>query len=183
MFGAACALGLALTGLAACNQNRLADGGSTDTGYCTPFKAVAATPTTPGAASGEADAAAFEDCIHRWGYALAPARDAADVVGRAVVEACEAPLERWNQAALSQSALDTSGFGTGQTTGGAGQSGLTTAPSLATGEPTDMISSHARYAQTRSLYYVVQARAAGCRPPAPERSRNAPANTTAPPAG
>lgn len=114
--------------------------------FCTPFPtaqsgAPAAAPNDP--------SAGFEDCLHGWAYALAPSCDPAEVVAQAAVEACGDRLTQWNQAALAQNP-------------DAAQS----APSLTTGQPTDAISSHAQYAQSRALFYVVQARAARCAPPA-----------------
>lgn len=114
-------------------------------GFCTPF---------PTAQSGQAPAAtandpsaALEDCIHGWSYALAPSRDGADLVAQAAVEACESRLSQWNQQALAQPEADQQ------------------APSLTNGQPTDPMASHAQYAQSRALFYVVQARAAHCAPP------------------
>jgi hypothetical protein len=124
--------------------------------YCTPFPATKASaanaaPLDPGAA--------FEDCLHRWSYTLASARDPADVVAQAAVDACAASLSRWNQQALEQPS----------------QGQDEAAPSITTGRPTDQISAHAEYAQSRALFYVVQARAANCaRPPASELAEAAP---------
>ena len=112
--------------------------------YCAPFKtAQVSYPTAD-------PAAAFEDCTHRWGYALAQGRDSADVVAQAVVDACATPLSQWNQQTLSQN-----------------PQGDTAATSLVTGQPTDLGGERARYAQSRALFYVVQARAGHCSAPPP----------------
>lgn len=143
---AACAVALAAVALTvgACKRegDRLA---AASTGFCTPFRtaqsnqpaAVASDPST-----------GFEDCIHGWAYALAPSRDPADLVAQATVEACATRLSQWNQQTLAQN-----------------PEAAQQAPSLTTGQPTDAISSHAQYAQSRALFYVVQARAAHCAPP------------------
>ena len=142
-------------GAAACNQTHAqSDGGQTLTlggsKYCTPFKTGA--PAAPGMAASDPQAA-FEDCAHRWGYALAAGRDQAEVVAQAVVGACSVQLQQWNTATLSQNPQD----------------GSQQATSLTTGQPTDMMGEHAQYAQGRALFYVVQARAGNCAAPPPQQ--------------
>lgn len=112
-------------------------------GFCTPFPTAQSSQT----AAANDPSTALEDCIHGWAYALAPSRDGADLVAQATVEACEGRLTQWNQQSLAQP--------------DAGQQ----APSLTNGQPTDPMASHAQYAQSRALFYVVQARAAHCAPP------------------
>ena len=124
-------------------------------GVCKAFPAANAAAPAEGAAS-------LEDCLHRWAYTLAPARDDAGQVAEAVVAACNAPLARWNQQSLAAAA------GTAEPP--------REAPSLLTGEPTNPIAEHGNFAAGRALFYVVQARAGACKPP-PRRS-NAPAMTS-----
>ena len=107
-------------------------------GLCKAFPAAA-----PGASEG---AVALEDCLHRWGYAMSGAGDDANTVADAVVAACTAPLSRWNQQALGANAPPE-------------------APSLLTGESTNPIAERSSFAKGRALFYVVQARAGGCKPP------------------
>jgi hypothetical protein len=127
-------------------------------GICTPFAAqgAAAAPTDP--ASVEAvttpavagDAAAFDDCLHRWGYRLARSDDPAETAAAAVVAACAPTLARWNSTTLSQPAAAPD-----------------TAVSLVTGEPSTTLADRYRSAQSKALFYVVQARAGNCAlPPA-----------------
>ena len=118
-----------------------------NTQICTPFKAVTAGQVaTP--ASGVVDAASpVDECVRRWSYSLASARDGADVVANAAVAACGGALSRWNQASLGQ--------------GGAGEQAV----SLTTGEATNPMAEHSAFAQGRALLYVVQARAGHCAPP------------------
>jgi hypothetical protein len=117
-------------------------------GLCTPFKTedAAARPANPSAATGSS--AAVDECLHRWGYALATAKETVDVVATATVTACSSAIANWNQQGLSQ----------------AGQQ-PTDAQSLTTGEPTDLLGEHAQYAQSQALFYVVQARAGKCAAP------------------
>jgi hypothetical protein len=109
---------------------------------CVDFKA--AKP----AAAPEADAGAgpLDECVRRWAYSLAPARDAAEAVAGAVVGACNGQLARWNSQVLNQQ--------------DAGE-----AASLTTGEPTTPLAEHNAFAHRRALLYVVQARAGACAPP------------------
>jgi hypothetical protein len=120
-----------------------------------PFPAVAqATGQAAGAAAPIATdpSAALEDCLHRWGYALAVSRDDASQVATATVAACGTTLARWNQQTL--------------TTGGEGENAnAIEAPSLLSGQPTTPIAEHFIFAQGRALFYVVQARAGKCGPP------------------
>jgi hypothetical protein len=122
----------AAAGLAACQG-----GPKPVDGICKAFPATAPAATQP--------AAATEDCLHRWAYALAGSRDDAGAVADAAVAACGTPLSRWNQLSLSAAAPE--------------------APSLLTGQPSNPILEHANFARSRSLFYVVQARAGGCKPP------------------
>jgi hypothetical protein len=161
------ALALAAVSLAACN-NAQRTGGVAGSGggnrLCTPFAATSATapgqtaapaPGAPATAPatlppvGVDPAAALDDCLHRWGYALAASRDDANQVATATVAACGPSLSRWNQQALAS--------------GSAG--GSPEAPSLLTGQPTTPITEHFIFSQGRALFYVVQARAGKCAAP------------------
>jgi hypothetical protein len=150
------ALGVAVTalGLSACGKSDSGrEGGNSK--ICTPFPEVPAN-TTPAAATAQAaadPAGAVDDCLHRWGYSLAPSADRAQEVAQAAVAACSTLVTRWNQQGLTANA---------QT--GAGP-GVSMAPSLVTGQPTNPIAEHYAYAQNRALFYVVQARAGKCPPP------------------
>jgi hypothetical protein len=139
----AAALCLGAIGLAGCNsaQERQAQAGS---GICIDFTQAAKSgpPVAP-----QEGPAAVEDCVRRWAFTLAPAKDDADQVADAVVAACNAPLSRWNQ----------------QTVNAPGASGEAT--SIITGESTTPIAEHFAYTRNRALIYVVQARAGNCRPP------------------
>ncbi len=143
---------VAALGLGACeNRDRAAAVG----GLCKAFPKDAAAPADP--------AAAVDDCLHRWGYALARAEDHAGTVAKAAVAACGQQLTRWNQQALSGPAPE-----------GGGQ-----ALSLLTGEPMTPIAAHADFAENRALVYVVEARAGNC--PAPKfEARNTTAANTSP---
>ncbi len=150
MLGAAALTALAFAA-AACNQTRVDRGGTFEVSsskYCTPFR-TNQQPNAPGMAVYEPQAA-FEDCAHRWGYALAAGRDQAEVVAQAVVAACSGQLAQWNQQTQTPQ-------------------GGTEAPGLTTGQPTDLTSDHAQYAQGRALFYVVQARAGNCAAPPPQQ--------------
>jgi hypothetical protein len=155
--------GIALAGLAtlaACNPSGGVSGDThlalTGSKYCTPFPATSASNSTAGLSQTPDPATAFDDCVHRWAYALAPARDPADVVAQASVDACGAALNAWSQQAQGQAPPPTNERGA--------QSQQSTA-----------MAQQMRGAEARALFYVVQARAAGCAPP--------PANTlsTSPP--
>jgi hypothetical protein len=155
-------------GLAGCNrQAATTTGGEAAlTGkYCTPFPA-AATHAAGGLAPAAINdpAASFDDCIHRWGYALAPAHDPADVVAQASVEACSSILASWSQQ-----------IGQGADSGQYSPRGAAPAPSPAQQQM------HA--AVGRALFYVVQARAGGCAaPPANTLVTPTPASSTYAPA-
>jgi hypothetical protein len=144
--------------LGACHrQGAPADSASltlTGSKYCTPFPtASAAANATGGLGSAVAatdPAATFDDCIHRWGYALAPSRDPADVVAQASVEACSTILANWSQQ-IGQQQGEPSGDGS---------RGGREAPQTPDPEAQRM---HA--AEGRALFYVVQARAGGCAAP------------------
>ena len=166
-----------LAGLAGCNSGGGGDGRLALTGssYCTPFPKTAATPTSSSAglaaapASAAADpGAAFDDCIHRWAYAMAPARDPADIVAHAAVDACGAQMNAWNQQFAAQ---NPNAYEQYQPTRSRGPEDMQQQ------DPQNAaLAQHMQVAQARSLFYVIQARAAGCAPP--------PANTlvSAPPA-
>jgi len=135
---------LMVAGLPACSPTGAADARLSMTGakYCTPFAATGAGGNTvTGLAQAPDPAMAFDDCVHRWAYALAPARDPADVVAQASVDACGAALNAWSQQGP---------------------------PPSVRGEVSETSSAMAqqmRGAEARALFYVVQARAAGCAPP------------------
>ena len=138
---------LAAAGLSACEQGR-----KPVAGICKAFPAADAQPVaTDGAA-------VMEDCLHRWGYALAGAPDEAAAVAHGVVAACSGPLSRWNQQTLGAAAASDPPE--------AGQS-------LLTGETVTPIAQHAAFASDRALFYVVQARAGGCKPPPRREGRPA----------
>ena len=154
--------GLAAMSLAACNNTqggRMASAGG-DSRLCIPFATTTTTTTTTtnGQAAAPVVAApiaadpsvAVEDCLHRWGYALAASSDEANQVATATVAACGSSISRWNQQTL---------------TGGDGGGGPLEAPSLLTGQPTTPIAEHFIFAQGRALFYVVQARAGKCAAP------------------
>lgn len=128
----------ACVGLTACQS-----GERTVAGICKPFPDKAAAPPAEGAP-------ALEDCLHRWGYALAAGRDDAGTVADATVAACTAPLTRWNQQSLTAAAAAPE----------QAQDGL----SLLTGQPSSPIAEHRSFAADRALFYVAQARAGGCKP-------------------
>jgi hypothetical protein len=149
---------LMMASLPACSPSGSADAHLPLTGakYCTPFAATAAGGNTvTGLAQAPDPATAFDDCVHRWAYALAPARDPADVVAQASVDACGTALNAWSQQAVG---------GEAPPPGVRSQS-----------EASSAMAQQMRGAEARALFYVVQARAAGCAPP--------PANTltTSPP--
>ena len=144
------ALILALTAatLSACGDN---DGGMVNNKICADFKtpdtAKAATPAAP------TDAAApVDECVRRWAYSLAGARDGAEVVAGAAVAACATALSHWNQTAADAPAVDANGSPAAMT-------------SLVTGQPTNAMAEHSAFAQRQALLYVVQARAGRCKAP------------------
>ena len=114
--------------------------------YCTPFNTTQSVNTL----AATDPAAAFEDCAHRWAYTLAPARDSADVVAQAVVDACTTALTRWNERSAGQASQQ--GSSDRESANGNGAAG-------------DVTDDRTRYAQSRALFYVVQARAAHCAAP------------------
>lgn len=148
---------VALVGLGGCNRTdaggRLALTGAK---YCTPFKTTAANAASGnglGAALSD-PAGAFEDCVHRWGYTLAPARDPADVVAQATLDACGPILTAWNQQTMNQAPQ-------GQTAQGAPPQG----EDQQAAQANNPVAQRMRMAEARALFYVVQARSAGCAPP------------------
>lgn len=149
--------------LSACDRNgNIGGGGHGDTRICTPFASQASTNGLPSTTVIAADPSqSVDDCLHRWAYTLAGGKDTADVVARGVTAACAASLSTWNQQVMGQ--------------GGTGGDAL----SLTTGQPIGPIGAHAEFAQSRALFYVVQARAGNCPAPAIDRSTT----TTGGPAG
>jgi hypothetical protein len=150
--GALLALGAMLSG---CNQNASAQNGGLlgDSKYCTPFKAEDANATASLSAALSNPGAAFDDCIHRWAYTLAPARDPADVVAQAAVNACGPIAAAWSQQAMSQQ--PNPGPASYRYRGRAPQPQAQPSPQ----------EQQIRMAESRALFYVVQARAAGCQAP------------------
>lgn len=155
---------LAALSLAACNDTSRGGMASAGGKLCTPFPATpaATAPAAPGAPvavmpPGDA-AGGVDDCLHRWGYALAASSDPAAAVAQATVSACAATISRWNQQAM-----------TPVSPSGADQQ----VPSLVTGEDTNAVAERYNYAQGRALFYVVQARAGKCA--APPMTNGAPA--------
>lgn len=147
------AVAFAALALAACNKT---GGGVTTSGsnsLCKPFTTASAqgapaATSLPGAASPD-PSAELDDCLHRWGYALAASTDPANLVADATLAACSQALSSWNQAALSTS----------------GTMAPAEAPSLMNGQPTNPLAEHHAFAEGRALFYVVQARAGHCAPP------------------
>ena len=144
-------ISLALTAmlLAGCDDH---DGRMVNSKICADFTA---SKTAPGGAVVAAEDAAspVDDCVRRWAYSLAGARDGADVVASAAVAACGPALTRWNQATLDQPPAQDS-------------SGAPTEPlNVDTGQPTNAMAEHTAFAHRQALLYVVQARAGGCKPP------------------
>jgi hypothetical protein len=142
---AAAAAALAAVALAGCGRNGEIAAGSSN--ICTPFPSAGSN----GAVVITDPAAALDDCLHRWGYSLAAAKDPADMVAGAVVAACGTSLSHWNQQSLNQAPADQQD---------------PSSTSLTTGQSGDVFSQRAQYAQSRALFYVVQARAGGCAAPA-----------------
>jgi hypothetical protein len=144
----AIAAALSALGLSACEGG---DGHMVNAKICANFNTGAA-PGTAAAATPAVSADAgspVDDCLRRWGYSLAGARDPADAVANATVAACGTALSRWSQASL----------------GAAGQGGGGQGISLTTGLPTNPMAEQNAYAHGRALFYVVQARAGRCAPP------------------
>jgi hypothetical protein len=168
--GAGAAIALAAS-LAGCNSGGGggADGRLALTGasYCTPFQKAAggSTSSQAGLAAPASTASdpgvAFDDCIHRWAYAMAPARDPADIVAHATVDACGAAMNAWNQQVMAQSP-DTQEAPQPPTRG----RGYEQQAQQAQQNPQNSaLAQHMQIAEARSLFYVIQARAAGCAPP------------------
>ena len=146
----ACVLGVAACADRDDDEKR---GGRSVAGICTPFAAQAAASNDLSGVAGVSvpgggDAAAFDDCLHRWGYRLAKSEDSAGDVAQAVVAACGPALSRWNQSSLTQA-----------------PAGPDTAVSLITGESSTTIGERYSLAQSKALFYVVQGRAGNCAPP------------------
>lgn len=141
--------------LGGCNRESVASSGNITLAggkYCTPFPSAPAASNAAGLAPAPNNdpAVAFDDCIHRWSYVLAPSRDPADVVAQASVEACSSILASW-----SQQVDQTQGDATDYSRRGA---------SLAS-QPPDPETQRMHAAEGRALFYVVQARAGGCAAP------------------
>ena len=141
------ALGLAAAG---CADNAHPGARAADGKICSPFAAQPTATTDPAGVSTPTggDAAALDDCLHRWGYRLARSNDRADLAGQAVVAACAPVLERWNQTSLGQN-----------------QPGPDSAVSLVTGKTNNTPGDRFESAQSKALFYVVQARAGNCAAP------------------
>jgi hypothetical protein len=140
--------------LSGCSQSADAQNGLTLTGskYCSAFKASSDTTSTAALNAALSDpAGAFDDCVHRWGYTLAPARDPAYVVAQAAVDACGPILSAWSQQAGQPQNAPSPRYDR------RGAEQQTQQPSP---EQQQM-----RQAESKALFYVVQARAAGCQPP------------------
>jgi hypothetical protein len=137
---------LAAVGLSACenHQDRMVNAK-----ICADFKNNA---VQTGAMAAADAVGPMNECLRRWAYSLAGARDGADVVADATVAACGAALSRWNQTALAQQAQ-------------ASERGPEEALSITTGQPTNAFAEHNAFAQGRALFYVIQARAGRCAPP------------------
>ena len=149
---AVAAMTLAAMTLAACGDH---DGQMVNSRICADFSAKDS--ARAGATAAPADAAApVDNCVRRWAYSLAGARDGAEVVAGAAVAACGTALSHWNQTTAETAAADP--------TGAAGQ-----VLSLVTGQPTDAMAEHAAFAQRQALLYVVQARAGRCKAPPAEK--------------
>jgi len=188
--GAAAAIMFAAS-LAGCNDNggRLALTGQS---YCTPFRNTSNTSNTSNqnnqsglaapAANPADPATAFDDCLHRWAYAMAPARDPADIVAHAAVDACGQAMNAWNQ----QASAAQNGAGQDQGLQQGAQPGYGPPPNGGRGGVSDQqmqmqqaqnnpIAQHMQIAESRALFYVIQARAAGCAPPPPKSLVSTPA--------
>jgi hypothetical protein len=171
--GAGAAIAL-VAGLAGCNNG----GGTSDgrlaltgSAFCTPFQKAGATPTsnnqsglaaTPASTASD-PGAAFDDCIHRWGYAMAPARDPADIVAHAAVDACGAQMNAWNQQVMASQQTQYQDYQQPPPT--RGRSRAPEQMDQQQNPQNQLLAQHMQIAQARSLFYVIQARAAGCAPP------------------
>ncbi len=141
------ALILIAASLSACESQ---EGHRVDAKICADFKTAAVVPPGSAAAVLSDAAGPVEDCLRRWAYSLAGARDGADLVAAATVAACGTALSRWNEASLNPQ--DPS-------------PGPTESLSLVTGQPTNAMAEHNAFAHSRALLFVVQARAGRCAPP------------------
>jgi len=123
-------------------------------GLCTPFPAAPAASGAAAPAVAAADPAGpLDDCLHRWGYALAASHDdPAETAAQAAVAACHPALTRWNQDSLASTDAESRA--------------PAEAPSMTTGDPMNPFAAHHAFAQARALFYVVQARAGRCAAPA-----------------
>jgi hypothetical protein len=162
-----------VAGLAGCNNGGTSDGRLALTGsaFCTPFQKAGATPTsnnqsglaaTPASTASD-PGAAFDDCIHRWGYAMAPARDPADIVAHAAVDACGAQMNAWNQQVMASQQTQYQDYQQPPPTRGRSRAPEQMDPQQ--NPQNQLLAQHMQIAQARSLFYVIQARAAGCAPP------------------
>jgi hypothetical protein len=148
---------MAAMALAGCNRQGAASGNIALAGgkYCSPFPSAAApTNATSGLASAAVvsdPALSFDDCIHRWGYVLAPSRDPADVVAQASVEACSSILANWSQQ-IGQTSAEPARYSV------RGRRETQQAPP-------DPEAQRMHASEGRALFYVVQARAGGCAAP------------------
>ncbi|HTI67631.1 MAG TPA: hypothetical protein VL460_08840 [Caulobacteraceae bacterium] len=140
-------LAMGLTAAGCADNNRQANAK-----VCTPFAAApaanAADPTAVSTAPG-GEAAAFDDCLHRWGYKLAGSRDPAGDVAVAVMAACAPTLSHWNQSTLAAQPPGTTDA----------------AMSLVTGKEGNTPADRYEMGQGKAQFYVVQARAGNCAPP------------------
>ncbi len=151
---AAGALMVAAALVSGCSRSAFAQNGglqTTGSKYCAPFKTSDATGASALNAALTDPAGAFDDCIHRWGYTLAPARDPADVVAQAAVDACGPIIAAWSQQATSQEPAE--------------QPSRYRSRESQQAQPPSPQAQQIRMAESRALFYVVQARAAGCAPP------------------
>ncbi len=148
--------GLAALGLAGCS-NEAGNGRLPLAGvqYCAPFKSAQSGAATPAALNSGDPAQVFEDCVHRWGYTLAPARDPADLVAQAAVDACGPLLTAWNQQTAAQQPGQTSSSPSSSAGG----------PDAQNPGPPSAVEQRMQMVEARALFYVVQARAAGCAAP------------------
>jgi len=140
--------------LTGCDRTALAQNGGlqlTGAKYCTPFKSTEATGAAAANSALSDPAGAFDDCIHRWGYTLAPARDPADVVAQAAVDACGPIIAAWSQQTASQEPA-------------APPTRYSRRDQQAAQQPNPQ-AQQIRMAESKALFYVVQARAAGCAAP------------------
>jgi hypothetical protein len=141
--------------LSGCSQSADAQNGLSLNGskYCSAFKTGADTTSTSALSAALSDpGGAFDDCIHRWGYALAPARASADVVAQAAVDACGPILSAWSQQ-------------TGGEPQNAPESRYDRRGAQQAMQQPSPAQQQIRQAEAKALFYVVQARAAGCQPP------------------